>query len=685
MPTCTYCNKVFKDRQALGNHIRTHLDDSDEDIPLTNQSFHDTSIQIHNPNIFTEETNVTIHVERNIHVERRSNDNQQEEITFDADGDAQNINISSSAESQSDDEEVANFSDNESMTESSDASDEDSVTSDLSHITNVDANEYTEYDALFSEISDDSENIQQEFPSEEYAEFMHMITQFHVQDSFANAFIKFFNKYSNRNDKPLPSTSQAGRIFVENLQVPSLDWRKEIIFEYKGIEYNFEYRTVLDGIRQILMNRDITKDFIFESVKDTSNQRQYTDMYNSDWWRNHAEIKQMPKFYLAIFPVLNIVVHLKKNQPNWPEACAMGTIYGSSNALHPCHFCLVDRDSMNNIHIIKEDIIIRDENNTKIALRQGNRYTDLDLNEFEKSIIIWSDLFIKLMSRFLRSNLNLPKLHSWRFHLIPSIYQFGAVSGFTSETYELLHKTNVKQLYRASSKYYDSYIKTSRIYSNHIYHGIISKKFIKKLTQHTIDQFIDQIRNNQNLNNLLWLRSFEKLKSCIYDYFQDIEEWSIQDIENETIKINVSEFAYLDNSQNHIIICATPNYYGQACFSDVCIEMDESEQDDYLTDNGLCYAKVLLIIQVLSTKLEKNLELALVYWYDFAYYDHDDNDTQHRDDDNHNNHYFYKCAILKHVDHYTLIPIASIANIVHIIPKFDMSNVFYVNKYIEYY
>ncbi|PKK55977.1 hypothetical protein RhiirC2_801032 [Rhizophagus irregularis] len=305
------------------------------------------------------------------------------------------------------------------------------------------------------------------------------------------------------------------------------------------------------------------------------------------------------------------------------------------------------------------------------------------------------------MSRFSRSNLNLPKLHSWRFHLIPSIYQFGAVSGFTSETYELLHKTNVKQLYRMTNKRHinkqmQSIVRRqnimtlisklqSRIYSNHIYHGIISKKFIKKLTQHTIDQFIDQIRNNQNLNNLLWLRGFEKLKSCIYDYFQDIEEWSIQDIENETIKINVSEFAYLDNSQDHIIIRVTPNYYGQACFSDVCVEMDESEQDDYLTDNGLCYAKVLLIIQVLSTKLEKNLELALVYWYDFAYYDRDDNDTQHRDDDNHDNLYFYKCAILKHVDHYTLIPIASIANIVHIIPKFDMSNVFYVNKYIEYY
>lgn len=115
------------------------------------------------------------------------------------------------------------------------------------------------------------------------------------------------------------------------------------------------------------------------------------------------------------------------------------------------------------------------------------------------------------------------------------------------------------------------------------------------MTQHTIDQIINQLKNTQNLNNL-WMCGFEKLKSCIYDYFQDIEEWSLQDIENETIKINVFEFAYLDNN---VVIRATPNYYGQASFSDVCVEMDESEQDDYLTDNGLCYAKVYINIIII--------------------------------------------------------------------------------------
>ena len=37
------------------------------------------------------------------------------------------------------------------------------------------------------------------------------------------------------------------------------------------------------------------------------------------------------------------------------------------------------------------------------------------------------------------------------------------------------------------------------------------------MTQHTINQIIDQLKNTQDLNNL-WMCGFKKLKSCIYDY-----------------------------------------------------------------------------------------------------------------------------------------------------------------------
>src|SRR5947207_9429019 len=48
------------------------------------------------------------------------------------------------------------------------------------------------------------------------------------------------------------------------------------------------------------------------------------------------------------YPLLSLIIS------DWPEACTMCNIYGSSNSLHPCHFCLVDRNAMNNDHIKEE-------------------------------------------------------------------------------------------------------------------------------------------------------------------------------------------------------------------------------------------------------------------------------------------------------------------------------------------
>ncbi|CAG8817723.1 8582_t:CDS:2, partial [Gigaspora rosea] len=52
-----------------------------------------------------------------------------------------------------------------------------------------------------------------------------------------------------------------GWAFIEDFNLPYFGWRKETIFNYEGLEYTFEFRTV-------------------------SGQRQYSDMYDSDWWKN---------------------------------------------------------------------------------------------------------------------------------------------------------------------------------------------------------------------------------------------------------------------------------------------------------------------------------------------------------------------------------------------------------------
>ena len=48
--------------------------------------------------------------------------------------------------------------------------------------------------------------------------------------------------------------------------------------------------------------------------------------------------------------------------------------------------------------------------------------------------------------------MKLPKLHSWIYHIVDIIKEYGAIVGYTSETYESLHKTYVKIPYRLSNK-----------------------------------------------------------------------------------------------------------------------------------------------------------------------------------------------------------------------------------------
>ncbi|CAB4401548.1 unnamed protein product [Rhizophagus irregularis] len=98
----------------------------------------------------------------------------------------------------SDEERFVSTSDKELI-----VSDDESVASDLTYRIDVNVEEYVEICGVYV--------------------YGYKISV-RVQDPLANAIIRFFNKYSKHNDKPLPSTSQAGQVFMENLQLPNFGW-----------------------------------------------------------------------------------------------------------------------------------------------------------------------------------------------------------------------------------------------------------------------------------------------------------------------------------------------------------------------------------------------------------------------------------------------------------------------------
>lgn len=60
--------------------------------------------------------------------------------------------------------------------------------------------------------------------------------------------------------------------------------------------------------------------------------------------------------------------------------------------------------------------------------------------------------FIRIFQHISPSGLKLPKLHSWVYHIVDTIQSFGVINGYTTETYESLHKEYVKIPYRLSNK-----------------------------------------------------------------------------------------------------------------------------------------------------------------------------------------------------------------------------------------
>ncbi|RHZ76078.1 hypothetical protein Glove_206g5 [Diversispora epigaea] len=116
------------------------------------------------------------------------------------------------------------------------------------------------------------------------------------------------------------------------------------------------------------------------------------------------------------------------------------------------------RDMMKIMVFVVDDLQIEDLSevyvkwNEMYLLSRSEKFKESDLENFQKAINDWADLFIKLFQNISNSHLKFPKLHSWICHIVDTIREYGAINGYTTETYESLHKTYVKIPYRLSNK-----------------------------------------------------------------------------------------------------------------------------------------------------------------------------------------------------------------------------------------
>jgi hypothetical protein len=100
-----------------------------------------------------------------------------------------------------------------------------------------------------------------EFPNEAYADLMTLVTNYKLNNKAGNAIIKFFNKYSNLPQSPLPINIEKGRKFMNNMKFPNLTFKKICIANHNYNEYFLDYQDLIHCIKNILAIPDMTQDF----------------------------------------------------------------------------------------------------------------------------------------------------------------------------------------------------------------------------------------------------------------------------------------------------------------------------------------------------------------------------------------------------------------------------------------
>ena len=56
-----------------------------------------------------------------------------------------------------------------------------------------------------------------------------------------NKIISFFNKHSNLSISPLPKNIQQGRIFMDNMKKPNLEFHKTCVLNHNDVKYFLYY------------------------------------------------------------------------------------------------------------------------------------------------------------------------------------------------------------------------------------------------------------------------------------------------------------------------------------------------------------------------------------------------------------------------------------------------------------
>ncbi|CAG8653951.1 18990_t:CDS:2 [Rhizophagus irregularis] len=333
---------------------------------------------------------------------------------------------------------------------------------------------------------------------------------------------------------------------------------------------------------------------------------------------------QNDSIYLAINgTVEHFTPYLSTILADMLEAQNICCTYKSYRAKYPCYKCLTPGDQLNNMHIEQNSIILRTHENmreaqcgNKILTKMDNRlanitpfnglkilskgyqrgvkFTGAEMRDVMKIIIFVIDELYTVDDKNAASISFIPYMTLIDCYIkFVKMYITSRKEQFSDEDDLRIFEIRRQTIISIPKKIFKSKLE-------------IMKSLLWELPISELQSLQIKLEHEKIVDDLC-IEGMNHLINCLDHYLDEKSNVS----ESEDIYLKIYATGILSNNE---IIYATSKFHGHARFSDVAIAMEDA---DYLTDDGICYGKVLMLAEISFLPNHPILPIVLVHWYDY--------------------------------------------------------------------
>ena len=102
------------------------------------------------------------------------------------------------------------------------------------------------------------------WPNDAYRDFMELIVDGNISNKTGDKIIKFFNKYSNLEKSPLPSSTKTGKDYLNQINSPSIDFKEKVVETYNEVNFTLYYRPIFRAIQALLQRPEVANNFVYK-------------------------------------------------------------------------------------------------------------------------------------------------------------------------------------------------------------------------------------------------------------------------------------------------------------------------------------------------------------------------------------------------------------------------------------